>query len=346
MNIEQLYEQRKLSPLFRPANYEGLYNVNKTRKWCIKQDTLYYIKNCGGCVYHLWSADLENDGAKKIVLAFSTPLQGEDFSVLYAMNDIFIYRLISEGIEIFRWNVKEGTLTSYPRQVVHTKSRILGFDMKEIYCSEQGTDSYSIFALDIDSGSRREIYSAQKELGEVLVLRQDLIVYDYKYDDDSVSSPLTDYDFHLISKRNHYAPCSFDAYSYLVDADHELIWSIENEGPAQYLVPLSIMSISVGEKYDMRIASNAPVVKFSGNILYGDWRNFVFNGFTLLMGKHGILTAYEAVAQSGRVLSKNCYSFGKAGKYFYVNANGETKLYLQRTFNFSPRGSVEEIINK
>ncbi len=346
MSIEQLYQKQRFMPFFRPANYEGLYNVKQDRKWCIRQDMLYYVQNYGNTFYQLWRADLKNNGAKEVVLEFSSPRMGEDFSVLYTIDGIFIYRLLSGGIEIFRWTDKDGVLTPLPRQTVQTSSSILGFDMQKIYCADRREDSYSIFALDIESGCRHEIYSAKKELGDVLVLHRDLIIYDYVYDEDSITCPLAKYYFHLISKYNHHSPYSFDAYSYLVDADNHLIWRIDTDGPAQYLVPLSILNIAMGEENDKRIDINAPFTKFSKHIIYDDFRNYTFNGFTLLKSKQGVVTAYDSIVQSGKVLAKSCYTSGTAGKYLYIKTGGETKLYLQTQSLFTFCGIVEDIINQ
>lgn len=346
MNSEQLYQKQRLLPIFHPANYEGLYNVNKDRKWCIRQDALYYVQNYGNAFYQLCRADLNNNGTKEVVLEFSSLNMGVDLSVLYTLSGIFIYRLLSGGIEIFRWKDKDGVLTPLPRQTVKTNSSILGFDMQKIYCADRGDGSYRIFSLDIESGCRQEIYSAQKELGNVLVLQHDLIVYDYEYDDDSISCPLTNYDFHLISKFNHHPNYSFDAFSYLVDADHDIIWRIDHEGPAQYLVPLSIRNIAMGEQNDKRIDINASCAKFANHIIYGDFRNYTFNGFTLLKSTQGVVTAYDSIAQNRKVIANSCYSSGTAGKYLYVKAGGETKLYLQMQSRLTFCGTVEDIINQ
>ena len=347
MNVEQLYEKQKLMPLFRPSPYEGLYNVNTSKKWSICQDCLYYVTGDITGMYHLWSVDLTAENAAKTsVLSFSSPLQGEDFSVLYTVNGIFIYRLISGGIEFFRWTRKENGLTALPRQFVRTTSHIVGFDMKELFCEKHTEGSYSIFALDIDNGTQREIYKARKELGAVLVLQRDLIVYDFEYDEDSISSPLTNYDFHLIEKHGNHPNYSFDAYSHLVDADHGLIWSVEDVGATQYLVPLDIMHIAAGERYDGRVSSKAPVLKLSDHVIYGDYRNYAFNGFTLLRNQQGRLTAYDSIARNGKALVNGCRNFGSAGKYFYVTVGNETGLYLQKSVMFSFRGTVEQIINQ
>lgn len=346
MSIEQLYQKQRLMPFFRPANYEGLYNVKQDRKWCIRQDMLYYVKNYGDAFYQLCRADLKNDGAKEVVLEFSSPMTGEDFSVLYTIEGIFIYRLFSSGIEIFRWKDDHGVLTPLRRKIASYPSRIIGFDMNEVYYAERKDDSYTIFALEMEHGTRRDLYSAQKELGDVLVLQHDLIIYDYEYDEDSISNPLTNYDFHLISKRDHHPTYSFDAYSYLVDADQGILWRIDNEGSAQYLVPLSIRNIAMGEQNDKRIDINAPLTKFSRQIIYGDFRNYTFNGFTLLKRKQGVVTAYDSNVQSEKVLANSCYTSGTAGKYLYTKTGGETKLYLQKQIHFSFCGTVEDIINQ
>lgn len=346
VNTEQLYQKQRMLPFFRPASYEALYNVNQGRKWCIRQDMLYYVINYGNAFYQLCRADLKNNGAKEVVFDFSSPKAGEDFSVLYTLSGIFIYRLLSGGIEIFRWKDKNGVITPLPRQFVQTQSRIIGFDMQKIFCADRGDGSYKVFSLDIENGSRNEIYSAQKELGEVLVLQHDLIIYDYEYDDDSISCPLTNYDFHLVSKYNHNVSYSFDAYSNLVDADQDIIWRIDNNGPAQYLVPLSITSIAMGEKNDERIAYNASCTKFLKKIIYGDFRYYTFNGFTLLKSKQGVVTAYNSFTQSEKILANNCYNSGTAGNYLYVKADGQTKLYLQKKLHFSFYGIVEDIINQ
>ena len=346
MNVEQLYEKQKIMPLFRPSKFEGLYNVNRAKKWSIRQDCLYYVTGDITGMYHLWCVDLTPEGGEKTsVLSFVSPFQGEDFSVLYAANGLFIYRVLPKGTELFRWKSKDGVLTALPRQFIKSTGRIIGFDMTEVYCEEHTDGSYSIFALNIDNGTRREIYKARKELGEVLVLSRDLIVYDFEYDEDSISSPLTNYDFHLIGKHDEHPVYSFDAYSHLVDADHELIWSVEEVGTFQYLVPLSIMRITAGGRYEERVAPNAQVLKLSGHVIYGDYRNYSFNGFTLLQNQYGKLVAYNVAAQKSKVLANECRNFGSAGKFFYVTVGNETGLYLQKSVMFFVRGTVEQRIN-
>ena len=71
MNVEQLYEKQKIMPLFRPSKFEGLYNVNRAKKWSIRQDCLYYVTGDITGMYHLWCVDLTPEGGEKTsVLSF------------------------------------------------------------------------------------------------------------------------------------------------------------------------------------------------------------------------------------------------------------------------------------
>lgn len=346
MNLEQLYQSNR-NRIMPTVQSETVYNVGK--RWSIADGCLYFVK-AEGDHYQLYRVSLQNTGAREPLAVLTSPVsyaQGGDFGVICAADAIFVYRILSEkdylgkpqktGVELFRWEQKEGTAMPLERKLIRTDKRVVGFDLQNIYCAKKRRGSYSICAIDILTGAERTLYEERnKELGRVWVLKGSIVTYDYEYDDDSVSSPITDQSYRIILK-NTGKVRTLDAMHYLLDPENGLAWEREKSGGAEYLIPYRLTSLFTNAGPSPHFV---PGWKLPLGTLIGQPTDFYFNGTTLLVCRSRVLTAYDQWGEGVR-LAADCCDFGIAGGYIYMDSK-DAKLCPQRQRH--ARISVEEII--
>lgn len=345
MNAEQLYQMQK-DYVIKTSGYEKIYNTGK--RWSIANGNLAYVRKGDVNSYQLCRVNLGNAADREIITTITSEIpyeKGGDFSVIFEEDAVFIYRLLYErdyvgnrhqtGVELFRWEQKNGNAIPMPTKVIRTNSQVEGFDLENVYCSDRHNGSYRISAISIETGAVRTVLeNHNRDLGKVLVLKSFIVAYDYVRDEDSVGCPTNGWAYRVISKSSGEAR-EHSGMHYIIDSRNSLAWGREKMGMAEYLIPYrlaSLVSRTVPVPHSL-----APVWKLPQGILAGTPDSFYFDGCSLLVNQSwGGLECYNQAGQKASV-SANCNQFGIAGGYIYAKSN-LTRVCPQnmpRLLNFS-----------